>query len=165
MKQMMRELFEYSKSDNIACREKDIELHLIPNLMDVTTSFYIPTRLHVEKKKLFIGVYAVGMEPSRGMSMDSFRAECSGCLSLLWFFIRLAEYTGRCEPWRGIIGTDSQSMLNTVALKPRDDHDHVQHVLLKPLELNVPEWDKPDRVAQIAINQELENIHLPSPLK
>ena len=84
---------------------------------------------------------AVGRGPSRGMSMDSYRAECSGYLSILRFFIRLAEYTGRYEPWRGTIGTDSQSMLDTIALKPREDHDHVQHSFLKPLEINVPEWD------------------------
>ena len=84
----------------------------------------------------------MGMRPSRGMSMDSYRAKCSGCLSILRFFIRLAEYTaGRYEPRRGTIGTDSQSMLDTVALKPREDHDHVQHSFLKPLEINVPEWD------------------------
>jgi hypothetical protein len=85
---------------------------------------------------------AVGMRPSREISMDSYRANCSGCLSILRFLIRLAEYTGRYEPWRGSIGTDSQSMmLDTVALRPSKGLDHIQHSFLKPLDINVPEWD------------------------
>jgi hypothetical protein len=44
--------------------------------------------------------------------MDSYRAECTGMLSLLRFLIRLAVYTNMDDPWRGLIGTDSQSMLD-----------------------------------------------------
>ncbi|KAI2499933.1 hypothetical protein MHU86_14554 [Fragilaria crotonensis] len=57
---------------------------------------------------------ATGMGPSRGHVMDSYRAECSGMLSILRFLIRLAEFTAMDGTWTGIIGTDSQSMLDTI---------------------------------------------------
>jgi hypothetical protein len=57
---------------------------------------------------------ATGMGPSRGQVMDSYRAECSGMLSILRFLIRVAEYTQMVDDWEGTIGTDSQSMLDTV---------------------------------------------------
>jgi hypothetical protein len=57
---------------------------------------------------------AWGMGPSRGLRMDSYRAECSGMLSILRFLVRLGEYTNKAEEWSGIIGTDSQSMLKTL---------------------------------------------------
>ena len=57
---------------------------------------------------------ATGMGPSRGQVMDSYRAECSGMLSILRFLIRLSEYTNMVAEWQGIIGTDSQSMLDTI---------------------------------------------------
>ena len=54
---------------------------------------------------------AAGMGPSRGWRMDSYRAECSGMLSLLRFLIRLGAYTFHVGSWNGTIGTDSRSML------------------------------------------------------
>jgi hypothetical protein len=54
---------------------------------------------------------AAGMGPSRGWMMDSYRAECSGMLSILRFLIRLGEYTFRVNNWRGAIRTNSWSML------------------------------------------------------
>ena len=54
---------------------------------------------------------ASGMGPSRGWRMDSYRAECSGMLSLLRFLIRLGAYTFHVGSWNGTIGTDSRSML------------------------------------------------------
>jgi hypothetical protein len=42
---------------------------------------------------------ASGMGPSCGWRMDSYRAECSGMLSLLRFLIRLGEYTFRVDSW------------------------------------------------------------------
>ena len=62
---------------------------------------------------------ATGMGPSRGAVMDSYRAECSGLLSLLRFLIRLADFTTMFEPWTGVIGTDSQSMLDRVFKKTK----------------------------------------------
>jgi hypothetical protein len=38
---------------------------------------------------------ATGMGPSRGAVVDSYRAECSGLLSILRFLIRLAEFSTR----------------------------------------------------------------------
>ena len=57
---------------------------------------------------------AWGMGPSRGLRMDSDRAECSGMLSILRFSVRLGKYTNKAEEWSGIIGTDSQSILKTL---------------------------------------------------
>ena len=57
---------------------------------------------------------AWGMGPSRGLKMDSYRAECSGMLSILRFLVRLGEYTRNAEQWNGTVGTDSQSMLKTL---------------------------------------------------
>ena len=85
---------------------------------------------------------ATGMGPSRGAVMDSYRAECSGLLSILRFLIRLAEFTARFEPWAGVIGTDSQSMLDRLFIKtsPCSHSDHPARTLaeLDPL---LPEWD------------------------
>lgn len=57
---------------------------------------------------------ASGMGPSRGLKMDSYRAECRGMLSILRFLVRLGEYTRREEQWSGTIGADTQSMLKTL---------------------------------------------------
>ena len=61
---------------------------------------------------------ASGMGPSRGKVMDSYRAECSGLLSILRFLIRLAEFSDVFDDWSGVIGTDSQSMLDKLFCKP-----------------------------------------------
>ena len=53
---------------------------------------------------------ASAMGPARCAKMDSYRAECTGMLSLLRFLIRLAMYANMDKPWRGLVGTDSQSM-------------------------------------------------------
>ena len=83
---------------------------------------------------------ATGMGPSRGSVMDSYRAECSGLLSILRFLIRLADFTSMFEPWIGVIGTDSQSMLDRVFKK--NSYSHNEHPrpfeVLDPL---LPEWD------------------------
>ena len=54
------------------------------------------------------------MGPARCPKMDSYRAECTGMLSLLRFrLIRLAMYAKNMDkPWRGLVGTDSQSMID-----------------------------------------------------
>ena len=83
---------------------------------------------------------ATGMGPSRGASIDSYRAECSGLLSILRFLIRLAEFTSMHEQWCGVIGTDSQSMLDRLFLKLPSESSDVPRTLavLDPL---LPEWD------------------------
>ena len=83
---------------------------------------------------------ATGMGPSRGAVMDSYRAECSGLLSILRFLIRLSEFSEMYEPWSGVIGTDSQSMIDKVFEKvPVRSGDHPRTLaVLDPI---VPEWD------------------------
>ena len=58
---------------------------------------------------------AQGMGPARGAKVDSYRAEAYGMLATLVFLNRLAEYTTHMEPWFGILATDSQSLLETIA--------------------------------------------------
>ena len=57
---------------------------------------------------------AYGKGPARGLKMDSYRAECTGMLSILRFLFRLERFGNMDSGWRGLIGTDSQSMLNTL---------------------------------------------------
>ena len=57
------------------------------------------------------------MGPARCAHMDSYRAECTGMLSLLRFLIRIAIYANMDECWRGLVGTDSQSMLDRLYVK------------------------------------------------
>ena len=82
-----------------------------------------------------------GMGPSRSFHMDSYRAECSGMLSCLRFLIRLAEYSEMYEPWHGVIGMDSQSMLDRL-FQP-EVHPLMQGTSRKLAALDVldPEWD------------------------
>ncbi|KAI2498549.1 hypothetical protein MHU86_15945 [Fragilaria crotonensis] len=89
---------------------------------------------------------ATGMGPSRGYVMDSYRAECSGMLSILRFLLRLSEYTNMIEPWDGTIGTDSQSMLDTIFGRDRDGGPAASAPTalprnLTPLDPLIPEWD------------------------
>lgn len=84
---------------------------------------------------------ATGMGPSRGAVMDSYRVECSGLLSILRFLIRLAEwFTVMFELWTGVIGTDSQSMLDRLFKKQSPSQsDHPR--LFAELDPLLPEWD------------------------
>ena len=83
---------------------------------------------------------ASGMGPSRGAVMDSYRAECSGLLSILRFLIRLAESSDMFEDWSGVIGTNSQSMLDRLFCKPVLAHT-TQPPTLTALDSLFPEWD------------------------
>ena len=83
---------------------------------------------------------ANGMGPSRSFKMDSYRAECSGMLSFLRFLVRLlAGYADMYDQWQGVIGTDSQSMLDRlyqpVALANGDDR------IFAVMDVMEPEWD------------------------
>ena len=80
---------------------------------------------------------ATAMGPARGASMDSYRAECTGMLSLLRFLVRVAGYTNQEFPWRGLIGTDSQSMLDRVY----DSGGQEGTRKLAVLDVLDPEWD------------------------
>ena len=83
---------------------------------------------------------ATGMGPSRGASIDSYQAECSGLLSILRFLIRLAEFTSMYEQWCGVIGTDSQRLLDRLFTKLPSVSSDLPRTLavLDPL---LPEWD------------------------
>ena len=72
--------------------------------------------------------------------MDSYRAECSGLLSILRFLIRLAEFSYVFDDWSGVIGTDSQSMLDRLFCKPVLAHT-AQPPSLAALDPLLPEWD------------------------
>ena len=60
---------------------------------------------------------AWAMGPARCANMDSYRAECTGMLSLLRFLIRISLNSNSDIPWRGLVGTDSQSMLDRLFRK------------------------------------------------
>jgi hypothetical protein len=85
---------------------------------------------------------AAGMGPSRGWRIDSYRAECSGMLSLLRFLIRLGEYTFRVDQWSGTIGTDSHSMLERLfGSKTVKDGKPLTAASLVELDVLCAEWD------------------------
>jgi ribonuclease HI len=85
---------------------------------------------------------AAGMGPSRGWRMDSYRAECSGMLSLLRFLIRVGEYTFRVDSWCGTIGTDSQSMLEKLfGQSTVRSGEPLTAAKLQELDVMVAEWD------------------------
>ena len=61
---------------------------------------------------------AKAMGPARGSKMDSYRGECTGMLSILRFMLRIvAQYRSKDKPWRGLIGTNSQSLLDSLYKK------------------------------------------------
>ena len=57
---------------------------------------------------------ATGKGPARGPRPSSYRAEGYGFLSILRFLIQVAEFTGCVEAWRGVLVSDSQSVLKTL---------------------------------------------------
>jgi hypothetical protein len=89
---------------------------------------------------------ASGMGPSRGLVMNSYRAECSGMLAILRFLIRIAAYTDQFCAWEGTIGTDSQSMLDTLFGRDKSSQSYQNELGsisddLPPLDPLIPEWD------------------------
>ena len=58
---------------------------------------------------------ATGMGPARGALASVNRSEAFGMLAVTRFLIRLGEFTGQVEEWQGILATDSQSVLDTIA--------------------------------------------------
>jgi hypothetical protein len=94
---------------------------------------------------------AYGMGPARSASPHAYRSESYGLLSLLCFLRRLAEFTGKHDPWFGIVATDSQSLINTVLQKkPRDTSSRSMAMVTEadfalarrfPLDPSLPEWD------------------------
>ena len=63
-------------------------------------------------------------------------------LALLVFLHRLAEYIHLHEPWKGIIATDSKSIIDTVLGTIRERHDSTKRTAYqRPLNPLSPEWD------------------------
>ncbi|KAI2500736.1 hypothetical protein MHU86_13715 [Fragilaria crotonensis] len=86
------------------------------------------------------------MGPSRGSIMDSYRAECSGMLSILRLLVRLAKFTAMDGTWTGTIVTDSQSMLDTVFGRDKNSGPAASTPTslpadITPLNPMIPEWD------------------------
>lgn len=86
------------------------------------------------------------MGPARGPRPSSYRAEGYGLLSILRFLIRIAEYTGyAAEEWKGVLVTDSQSVLKTLGGgdKPFDATDEPVSIDGEAVVLDVlcPDWD------------------------
>jgi hypothetical protein len=88
---------------------------------------------------------AVGMGPARGMKVHSYRAEACGVLSFLCFLIQLANFTQMHERWRGLLATDSKSLLDTLFGRDTQDSNENAPVDLDAnrvvLDVLCPEWD------------------------
>ena len=96
----------------------------------------------------FNNTVASGMGPARGGgTMTSYRAEAYGMLAILRFLIRLAEFTEMSYQWTGIIGTDSQSLLDTLCGKDetRLERDRDEPINMTGttvvLDCACPDWD------------------------
>jgi hypothetical protein len=85
------------------------------------------------------GERAVSMGPARGGAMNSYRAECTGMLSLLRFLLRIAQFVNMDEQWRGLIGTDSQSMIDALYDGEETDEDGAKQLAV--LDVLDAEWD------------------------
>ncbi len=88
---------------------------------------------------------ATGMGPVRGPRPTSYRAEAYGLLSILRFLIRIAEFTGKVDPWMGILATDSQSVLKTLGggdqkFLAADEPVRIDGTTVV-LDVLCPEWD------------------------
>jgi exonuclease III len=101
---------------------------------------------------------ATGMGPAPGGKPTSYRAEAYGMLSLMRFLIRIAEFTDMQFQWQGILGTDSQSLLDTLSGKDKDPQAEEgpipingSAVILDPL---CPDWD-------VLIEIQLSQVQLP----
>jgi hypothetical protein len=85
------------------------------------------------------------MGPAHGPRPSSYRAEGYGLLSILRFFIRLAKFTGQFDPWTGILVTDSQSVLKTLAGGDRKFNATDEPVQIDGttvvLDVLCPDWD------------------------
>ena len=93
---------------------------------------------------------ATGMGPAHGSRTNSYRSESYGMLSGLCFLRRLLEFTGQSHAWHGILGTDSQSLIDTVSdqaacistdLSVGLDHGHIRQIKRYPLDPMLPDWD------------------------
>lgn len=88
---------------------------------------------------------ATGMGPARGPRPSSYRAEAYGLLSILRFLIRIAEFTKQTTPWKGILATDSQSVLKTLGGSDNQFAEKDEPVNIDGnqvvLDVLCPDWD------------------------
>ena len=96
---------------------------------------------------------AEGMGPAPGAKPNSYRSEAYGMLAMLCFLRRLAEYTHQHEQWKGIIATDSLSLIDTIRGVRRDDfgceHEEDKVLAGQPLDPLSPEWDLVHLIRQL----------------
>jgi hypothetical protein len=88
---------------------------------------------------------ATGMGPARGPRPSSYRSEAYGVLSILRFLVRIAEFTGKVDPWHGVLATDSQSVLKTLGGGDKkclalDEPVHIDGTKVV-LDVLCPDWD------------------------
>jgi hypothetical protein len=85
---------------------------------------------------------AVGMGPASGSKPNSFRSEGYGMLALLSFLKRIAEFIHLHEPWKGVLATDSKSLIDTIRPQQlRQNHQAPVSTYQRPLDPLSPEWD------------------------
>ena len=89
---------------------------------------------------------ATGMGPAPGCKPTSYRAKAYGMLSIMRFLIRIAKYTEMHQfPWQGVLGTDSQSLLDTLSGKDKDPQAETDpiniHGAQVVLDVLCPDWD------------------------
>ena len=86
-----------------------------------------------------------GMGPAPGSKPTSYRAEAYGMLSIMRFLIRIAEYTDMHRSWKETLGTDSQSVLDTLSGRDVDPQAEDTPVALHGskvvLDVLCPNWD------------------------
>ena len=75
---------------------------------------------------------------TRCATMDSNRAECTGMLSFLRFLIQILTHANSDISLRGLVGTDSQSMLDRLFKKGMDPSTPKELAILDVLDA---EWD------------------------
>lgn len=96
------------------------------------------------------------MGPASGSRPTFYRAEAYGMLSILQFLIRIAEYTGMKFPWTGVIGTDNQSLLDTLnGADEAENHDDLPMQITGGeviLDVLIPDWDVVVEI-QVALKQ------------
>lgn len=82
---------------------------------------------------------ATAMGPARGADMDLYRAECTGMLSFLRFLVCIAMYANVDDSWWGLVGTDSQSLLNALYAETEAGEDGRKQLAV--LDVLDAEWD------------------------
>ena len=98
------------------------------------------------------------MGPAPGTKPTSYRAEAYGMLSIMRFLIRIEEFTEMSYQWQGVLGTDSQNLLDTLSDKDCDPQEEDTHIPVHGQEIvlgvHCPDWDVPKEIQE-------SRVHLP----